>query len=142
MNRVSGLFQASFSGLLGGILSERMKRLVFLASFSARMKNQASTPFDHETVHKLNQLMTLCSTEEAIQFPVILNKVIWRGRTVFEIVADQQILSSYPFDKERLQQLASRVLEAMPKWLRYGTDDTIRGDVEKLLTNRSVLIGA
>lgn len=138
MNRVSGLFGASLTGLLRVSLSERTKRLIFLASFSARIKGQ--TNFDSETLHKLNKVMALASNDEAVRLPVHLSRAIWRGRTIHEI-ADQAVLSA-SFDKERLQQFASRVLEAMPKWLRYGSDDVIRDDLAKLLTHRSVLIGA
>lgn len=139
MNRVSGLFRAGVVTLLGASLSERTKRLIFLASFSARIKDPNT--FDSETLHKLNQVMALASKEEAINLPVHLSRAIWRGRTIHDI-ADKEVLSSSTFTKERLQQLADRVLEAMPPWLRYGPDNVIRDDVARLLDHRSVLIGA
>lgn len=140
MNRVSGLFRAaSFGSVLGVFLSQRVKRLIFLASFSARIKDQTS--FDSDTVHKLNQVMALASEERAIQLPVHLSKVIWQGRTIHDI-AECEVLSSSTFTKERLHQLSTRVLEAMPKWLRYGPEDHMRDDLVKLLDNRGVLIGA
>lgn len=140
MNRITGLFRASLTSLLEVSLSERTKRLIFLASFSARFKDQ--TTLDNETLVKLNKVMVLCSTEAAINLPVHLSRAIWRGRTVYDIVADNQVLLSSPFSKERLQQLSARVLESMPKWLRYGPDAVIQDDVGKLLQHRGMLLGA
>lgn len=138
MNRISGLFRSGFA-LVGVYFPERTKRLIFLASFSARLRDQDS--FDRETLHKLNQVMALASNAQSIALPMHWSKVIWRGRTIHDITA-KEVLSTTTFSKERLQQLADRVLQAMPAWLRYGTDSVMREDVARLLDNRSVLIGA
>lgn len=138
MSRLSGLMGASLTSLLACV-PERTKRLIFLASFSARLKGQDT--FDRETLHKLNEVMALASrsSEAAINFPVVLSKVIWRGRVIHDLNSELLTLS---FSKERLQQLVDRVLEAMPKWLHYASVEVMREDLARLLDHRSVLIGA
>ena len=140
MNRIPGLFRAGLVSLLGVSLNERAKRLIFLASLSARFNDR--NDIDRATLHRLNQLMRLCSTEAAMDLPVHLSKVIWRGKTIDVITAEQQILTPTAFTKEHLQQLAARVLNTMPKWLRYGPEAAMQDDVARLLEHRSVLLVA
>lgn len=137
MNRVSGLLRLGL-GLVGASFPERTKRLIFLASFSARLRDQDS--FDRETVHKLNEVMALASNEQSINLPVHLSKVIWRDRVIHDL-ATKDVLSTPNFSKEGLQDLVERVLEAMPAWLRYA-EGKMREDIVRLLNHKSVLIGA
>lgn len=137
MNRIYGLFRSGFA-MVGACFPEPTKRLIFLASFSARLKDQDS--FDSETLRKLNEVMTLAKNEQLINLPCAWSKVIWRGRVLHDI-ASKEVLATN-FSKERLQQLADRILEATPSWLRYGSPEAMRRDVARLLDNRSVLIGA
>ena len=139
----------TLSGLNGGIqrrltayvnarLPARTKRLVFLASLSARLKG--SDTFDNETLHKLNKVMVLCNTESALKLPVQLSRAIWHGKTSYEIFnADIQ---EGTLNRALIKELAQRVTSAMPGWLRYGDDTAIEKDVERLLDNRLVVMGA
>lgn len=138
MNRLSGAARESFTGFLSKHLPERTKRLVFLASFSARLKGE--TVYDKETFSKLNQVMALVSEDSAMKLPVHLSKVIWHGRDVADIT-HADVRTSTTLTKERLQTIATSVLEAMPKWLRYDSDPAIANDIMKLLNNRNVVLG-
>jgi hypothetical protein len=139
----------TLSGLRGGIrakaalflesrLPARTKRLVFLASLSARLKG--SDTFDNETLHKLNQVMVLCNTESALKLPVQLSRAIWHGKTSYEIFNAN--LSSPQLERNIIRQAALRAISAMPSWLRYGDDCAIMEDVERLLDNRLAVLGA
>lgn len=139
MNREPGLLQAGFANLLGVSLSERIKRLIFLASFSARLKDR--TTFDNATLVKLNEVMVLCSTEAAIQLPVHLSKAIWHGKTISEIV-DQAAYTPKASAQERLQYMVSRVLVTCPEWLRYESESKMREDLVRLISLQDTVFGA
>lgn len=138
MNRLTGAIKTGFTNLLDSHLPGRTKRLIFLASFCARLKGESA--LDHETISKLNQAMVLSSSDSALSLPVELSKVIWNGRTISEITHDE-VQAPQELTKDRLQTVAEYVLNAMPSWLRYGADDVIRKDVVKLLGNRELVGG-
>lgn len=138
MNRVPGLFRAGFANLLGVSLSERIKRLIFLASFSARLKDQ--TTFDSATLLKLNEVMVLCSTEAAMNLPVHLSRAIWHGKTIHEMVKHDAATPKVS-TQERLQQVASHVLASSPEWLRYGSESRMRDDLVRLISHQETVFG-
>jgi hypothetical protein len=138
MNRQHGLFRAGVVNLLGVSLSERIKRLIFLASFSARLEDR--TTFDSETLVKLNEVMALCSTEAAMNLPVHLSKVIWRGKTIHDIV-DQAEVTSRASTQERLQRAIEQVLAITPEWLRYGSEARMREDLVRLFNYQKTVFG-
>jgi hypothetical protein len=137
MNKVSGAIRASFTSLLKRHLPGRTKRLIFLASFSARLKG--SNNFDSATLKKLNEAMALASSDSSIKLPVHLSRAIWDGKTVFDI-CDENVCSA-PFDTAHVRLLAQRVIDAMPSWLRYGEEAVIKEDISKLLDNRDIVLG-
>ena len=145
MNQVTGVFRKGLAAFLEKHLSGKTKRMVFLASFSARLKSEStketmSLADDDETLAKLNEVMALAHSPSAIKFPVVLTKVIWQGQTV-EQITQEDVRTSQPFTKERLQKISAAVLDAMPSWLRYDSDPVIKRDVTKLLENRSLVLG-
>lgn len=145
MNQVTGVIQKGFAAFLGQHLSGKTKRMVFLASLSARLKSESfkgsmSFADDDETLAKLNEVMVLAHRPSAAKLPVALSKVIWQDQTV-EQITQEDVRTSKPFTKEHLQKISARVLDAMPSWLRYDSDPVIKSDVTKLLENRSVVLG-
>ncbi len=145
MNHVTGVIKKGASALLEKHLSGKTKRMVFLASFSARLKSEStkgamSFADDDETLAKLNEVMALAHSPSATKFPVVLSKAIWQGRTVAQIT-QEDVRTSQPFTKEHLQKISARVLDAMPSWLRYDSDPVIKRDVTKLLENRNLVLG-
>ena len=95
---------------------------------------------DNETLAKLNTVMVLSSSDSAIKLPVVLSKAVWNGRTISEITHDE-VRTPQTLTKDRLQTIATSVLSAMPKWLRYDNDAAIRADVVKLIDNRNLVLG-
>lgn len=135
---MNGAIRRGFSNFLQNHLPNRTKRLVFLASLTARLKG--SDTFDNETLHKLNKVMTLCSTESAMKLPVQLSRAIWRGKTSYEIFnAD---LHAGALETARIKEMAARAISAMPGWLRYADDSVIEQDVARLLDHGLAVFGA
>lgn len=123
-------------GFLERHLPNRTKRLIFITSLGARMKNTET--FDNATLHKLNQVMTLSSNESALKLPVQLSRAIWRGKSSYEIFnADVQ----ETIKAARIKEMAVRAIKAMPAWLRYDRDENIEKDVVQLLSNSPAVLG-
>ena len=138
MSKMKGALQQSLTGFLAEHLSARTKRLVFLASLTARVKE--TNELNDETLSKLNKLMALSNDASALKLPVYLSKAVWHGkdsRTIFNgDVVNSDISSG------RIKDMAFNVIASMPAWLRYGSDGDMANDVKRFIDNRSTLIGA
>jgi hypothetical protein len=132
MNRVSAALKRGMLHVLDTQLPRRTKRLIFLASFSARMKNEKQ--FDSATLEKLNRLMVLSSNDSALKLPIHLSKVIWNGRTINDICGDS--FADGQLSSDRVAIAAEQIVNRMPNFLRYGRRNDIVADVKKLLSNR------
>ncbi len=135
MKRVTTAIQGYGINLLGSHLSDRTKRLMFLASFSARAKEIPS--FDKPTLQKLNKLMKLCNDESALKFPILISRAIWHGRTFSEICGDAILEGA--LTPARLSAASQTIISMMPAWLKYGDPLAIEKDVKQLLSNRQLL---
>jgi hypothetical protein len=129
--------KAGFSSLLEQLINGRTKRMIFLTSFQARLKDEPT--FDNETLHKLNEAMALVSDTSAMKLPVHLSKAIWQGKTVYDICGEN--VSVGKFSGESIKKVAQRVISAMPLWLRYDDKEVITKDVERLLSSQEVVFG-
>lgn len=129
MNLFPQALRARCATLLGRHLPGRTKRLIFLASLTARLKD--STDLSHDTLSRLNQLMVLANSDSAIRLPVQLSRVIWHGNMPKEICDPQLSLNHH------IEALKAN----MPDWLRYGEDAAIHQDLAKLLGHRYEVLG-
>lgn len=128
--RLRGGIKHGVVRFFGARLPDRMKRLVYLASLGAYIKG--STSLDDATISKLNKVMALGSNDKALKLPVLLSKAIWDGK-----------VTPLPHDVYMEHQLGAATVEKVmahaavagtPKWLRYGEEQLIQNDVEKLLS--------
>jgi hypothetical protein len=130
MNRVTDAIRGRIAGMLDRHLPERTKRLLFLASFSGQLKDPGE--FSDETLHKLNKMLDLSTDDAALRLPVHLSHAIWRNRP---LEAGLRLSLKADHAQEGVHALSTKVLEAMPKWLRYGDEPRMRREIEKLLCN-------
>ena len=121
-------------------LPRRTKRLMFLASFFARVKDgqvEGDPTFDDPMLQKLNKLMSLSNSDAALRLPIHLSRAIWRGRTFTDIcgtpILDGQITP------DLIETASKQIIQAMPVWLRYGRSEDIEKDVKQLLVHRQIL---
>jgi hypothetical protein len=135
MNRALMKVREAGVQFLGTHLQRRTKRLIFLASFSARVKDEQV--FDDPTLEKLNELMKLGADDAALKLPIHLSKVIWRGKTIEDICGDTVLRSQLTPDT--LDAAVERIVSAMPAWLRYGRQGDVQKDLKKLLVHRRIL---
>lgn len=128
---------------VSNVVNERMpaktKRQVFLISFAALLKG--ATMFDKETFKKLNNVLALSeSGESALAVAAILSKVIWNGKTSYEIC--QEDVTEGTFTAARISSVAANILNSMPKCLLYGNTGDIEKDIGVILKDRIELLGA
>ncbi|MDR3392330.1 MAG: hypothetical protein P4L77_11410 [Sulfuriferula sp.] len=136
MSRASVAIKGFVIDSLDRHLPRRTKRLLFLASFFASVKDEKEPSFDDPALQKLNQLMRLSNTDSALKLPVHLSRVIWRGRTFNEICGDPMLEGQLTPD--RLDGAAHSIISFMPKWLQYGRPEDIEKDVKQLLMHRQI----
>ena len=126
------------SGVINKLMAHfpaRTKRLIFIASFSANVR---SRKLDHETIRRLNALFDLCATENAMQLPGYLSKVIWNNEVVYDLnrfFRGDETVSESNFDS-----IVRNVIELMPSWMRYDDKET-EEDVRTLLIHRKEVFG-
>jgi hypothetical protein len=125
-----------FARILGQFLPDRTKRMMFLASFSARVKD--SPVMDIEVMKKLNRVLTLSSSESALKLPIHLSHAIWRGRSFVDICGEPEILEGR-ITPDRVQSASRKAVLEMPSWLRYSKIEEIERDVKLLLVHSSML---
>lgn len=135
MSRLSDVIKTRFQGLLDRYIPSRTKRMMFIASLSARLKD--SSGLDATTRKRLNEVMAASHDEAAMQVPALLSRVIWDGRTVYQLCDDN--VAEGTLDQTRSRRIASSVVEATPAWLRYAGKDDIEKDVRMLLDNRAAI---
>lgn len=136
MQRVFAAFRQAFIRFLDQRLPRRTKRLLFLASFFARVKPEKEPSFSTPVLAKLNTLMELSNRDTALKLPVHLSHAIWRGKSLDEICGDK-ILDG-EVTTERLEHATQSIITQMPKWLRYGRPSDIEKDVRQLLIHRAI----
>ncbi len=129
MKPVTDVIAGGLASLVQRMLPERTKRLVFLASFSAQLKE--TNEMSGELLHKLNKMFALSADDNALKFPVHLSHVIWRNRPLepgVRLSITTEVLHG------RAHAVARKVIAAMPTCLRYD-EARMSTDVESLLRN-------
>lgn len=139
MNRATAAIKEYGESFLGRYLPRRTKRLMFLASFFARVKEGQGNPpnYDGPILEKLNKLMSLSNSDAALKLPVHLSKAIWHGKTFSEICGEPILVEQITPDL--IERASKQIIKAMPQWLRYGRPEDIERDVKQLLVHRQIL---
>lgn len=131
-----------FSLLLSKILSSRTKRIMFISSLYAYIK-QIQNP-DEEIALKLNQVMCLSSREDALMLPMALSKYIWRNGASIHCSTEEVQMNQLSDALRRVDSLAQQriiseqVIQNTPQWLQYGSHRRMRYDLMELFKNIKV----
>ena len=130
---------------LGQVLPKRMKRLIFVSSFIAHIKN--STNPDKELLSKINKLLLLSSNDDALLLPVQLHQQIWQKVVLKDVLTDKNIeiddisqIASYSFKKPQIRTLSEEIIRVIPNWLLYGSKTQIRSDLICIFQNMDILL--
>ena len=120
-----------FARFLNKILSNRIKRLVFLSSLTAVLVD--ATELDNETLHKLNTLLGLCINDNAMRLPISMRDFIWHHMTLAQVLSTEPTWTD--LTEEKISSMTSSIMRKMPSWLHYSKEVDIKRDVECLLHN-------
>lgn len=129
-NKSRSVVREAFASMLSRTFSDRMKRAILFASLAA---SQDGSRFSKEMIHKLNKVMVLAESDQPLEIPVMLSRVIWSGDR------GDQVLYAMTQCKT-LDESVDRLMESIPSWLRYGNLKGMREDLVKLVRSSDFLV--
>ena len=131
------------SRFLNWLLPDKIKRMIFLSSLAAYIRDLQKP--DKETLKKLNEILLLCSNEEALRFPIEIHSKIW-GRFDIEClqqsgidVSNMREFHTRGLAKSEMRIVANRFIDYMPVWLKYQSKESIRQDIYRLFLGLEVI---
>jgi hypothetical protein len=120
--------QSSFSARITSffLTTSGQKRLVFLSSLIATAINiREPAP---QFVENMNKALSLSQTSSAsLLFPILVKKVFWKDRTVFE--KEFSILISKESKDEEKFSAAHAIVQASPSALVYASFEDMAKDI-------------
>jgi hypothetical protein len=138
-NRIERSFSQMLVSVLGLILNDTRKRLVFVASLMA-VVTDIKEP-NKDMVKRLNQIFDISKFDNAIPLSMWFGNKIWSHKT-------KVITSSLPpmmvtkiddilcktFNPAEARLIANIIILNTPKWLNYGSKRVMREDIMKLIS--------
>lgn len=137
MLRLTASLKSGAASFLEMSLPGRMKRLILLTSIAAKAKE--TQDLDETTLRKLNNLMNLAGSEDAMKLPASLSKAIWDGKTSVDAMA--MLSKGGPLPESTIGDLVKQIKASVPNWLRYGREGDLDADLEKLLQHKAEVLG-
>lgn len=137
------MFFNLFGWALSRFIPPRAKRLLLLTSLSAHIKR--FTYQDQQVLSRLNQLMDLCDDSGSMRLPVRYESKIWgsfKADDLRSLRINARSLAEVNFSELKASQarsLAKRFLDHAPKYLHYGSKNTMQKDVMMLFRNLNSL---
>ena len=120
------IFNVLVQGLLSILslpLRPHGKRIVLLTTLFMQLTNLQN--YNKEKMLELNRSLHLARTEDALEFPCILNKAVWGpGLPAIDKINEEDTAASY-------------IVSITPNWLRYNHEQMVE-DVKKVLHNSGV----
>ena len=119
--------------------STPFKRMIFLASVIGLLENIHSP--DKATIAKLNNVLKLAHHNDAIALPILIHSYLWRNcdKDTRLPVNGQLVplseLSGSEMSPSNYRALARYLVGSAPRWMVYGSEQTIAEDLEKLFKN-------
>ena len=114
---------------MGNKLPLRIKRLIFISSvFGNTTKETVNT----ETLKRLNLVMQLANSENALGFPVLLSHAIWRGKDVVYVNAEDILNGEKQSD---FSKYIKQIVSSAPSWLKYDSEAGMEQDLKQMFLN-------
>lgn len=156
MNYFKRICKSIFNFLLDKLLPNFAKRTILLSSLVGcivDIPRSIDVIDDKETislVNKLNNLFNLSKSTVGLASPMIIHHLVWHGlfketliftRTKLEITSLAD-LSKHKLNTVEKRIVANKVLDSIPKWLRYNSRNKIRADLITLFDNVDDFVAA
>jgi hypothetical protein len=131
--------------LIGKVLPDRMKRIIFVSSLVAHI-NDCKNP-DKELLSKINTLLTLSGERGALVLPMKMHSQIWDKVELIEVFTSKNIpiddihqIAEYKFVKNQARLVSEELVKRTPRWLRYASNTQMRSDLIKVFNNMENLL--
>ena len=156
MNYFKRICKSVFNFLLDKLLPNFAKRTILLSSLVGCIMDipkSIDVIDDKETislVNKLNNLFNLSKSTVGLASPMIIHHLVWHGlfketliftRTKLEITSLAD-LSKHKLNTVEKRIVANKVLDSIPKWLRYNSRNKMRADLITLFDNVDDFVAA
>ncbi len=131
-NAIVSLFSICWCFLLGCILPQKGKRILFLMSVYARLVEKGLV--HGETLNKLNQLLALADNDSALVLPPSIYRRVIDDAQLKEAIAG--IESSHEADfcltYDEARRVSHQLVALTPNWLKYGDQRSMEHDCVSL----------
>ena len=139
----TGYFSKWFEHIAEVKLSNRLKKLIFIASTIGLIKNEKSP--EQKLLDKVNDVFSIAKGSAGIGLPMAAKGLIWRDicdRPIGEINGEPiyaTCIDKREFTSEERNNLIQFFIDRAPKWLRYDTEQVMKSDLEKIINNLPAL---
>lgn len=111
------------------ILDSRMKRLVYITSLAAVIKNNKD--LDTQILGKMNSVLNLANTElKSLKLPALVCDKIWTNQSI--IKDDIKYLKENNVNNKSCIDKVKNIIKCTPSWLKYDNEDKIFEDIISL----------
>ncbi len=121
--------------LISKFTSRHGKRIIFITSLYFQVVRIEQLKAD--VIKKLNQVMSLSSSEDALLFPAAISGLLWKGHDISQTLCEADL--AQPISRERAQEISARVVDRMPACIRYARRQDMVSDVMNLIANGELL---
>jgi hypothetical protein len=119
-------------------LPRRIKKLIYVSSLLAYLKDLDDSNI--EVIRKLNNIFHIAAFPDTLKLPIRWKSTIWQDLNTEEVlyihngqsITFKQISEVILSDSDR-SNIASRLFELTPNWLKYGQSDSMKKDLENIL---------
>jgi len=119
---------------LTNYLPKKVKRLIFISSVIGLIKNIKDP--DIEILNKINELFNLSTDNKVLKLPIYFKYYIW---TSFKRGADESVIKNInnsDIEISNVNIFIKKILNDIPSWLNYGTNELIISDLKKIIAHR------
>lgn len=119
--------------------STNFKRMIFLASVVGLLEDIKSP--DKALMAKLNSVLKLAHNNDAIALPILIHSYLWKNcdTDTFLPVNGKMIplseISRSEMSASNYRALARYLISSAPRWMVYGSEQTIASDLENMFKN-------
>jgi len=119
---------------LTNYLPKKVKRLIFISSVIGLIKNIKDP--DIEILNKINELFNLSTDNKVLKLPIYFKYYIW---TSFKRGVDESVIKNInnsDIEISNVNIFIKKILNDIPSWLNYGTNELIISDLKKIIAHR------
>lgn len=115
--------------LIRAFSSNHGRRIMFVTSLYFRIKRLDRLKAD--AIAKLNAIMHLSSTDEAMRLPALISGFVWRNIPIDQVLTQEAL--DQDVSEAKAARIAEQVVSMMPKWARYDGKESMESDVFNLV---------